>query len=143
MIYIYKCSCGNIEKKNLSISDRDILIPCSCGKDMARVFNTGDVNFSLKGWGWTGQDYKEKRVRAKRSVEMALKQHERYGEGPKLIPNYNGQEAKSWEDVRDQAVSEKGSDSAALYRDLIGKEKSGPKSKSDVVAKVTSEIGSI
>jgi len=142
MIYTFECECGEMTKKNLSVEERDSEILCSCGNQMDRVFNPGSVNFSLKGWGWTGRDWKEKRAREQRSVDMALKQNERYGEGAKLVPNYKGQKADSWEQVRDQAVMEKGSQVAAQYQPLIEKERSGPRSKNEVIDKTVKDMRS-
>ena len=141
MIYLFKCECGLEQKKNLPVSERDSQVLCECGSEMCRAL-PGHVNFSLKGWGWTGRDYKEKRTREKRSVDMALKQHERYGDGSKLVPNYKGQEADSWEQVRDQAVFEKGSTVAPQYTHLIEQEKKGSRTRSEVVDKTVRDMRS-
>lgn len=142
MIYVFECECGEVRKENLPVSERDSEIICSCGKSMNRVINSGAINFSLKGWGWTGRDYKEKRIREKRSLDMALKQHERYGDGDKLVPNYNGREADSWKEVRDQAVFEKGAQVSNQYESLINKEECGRKSKSDIINETVNDMRS-
>jgi putative FmdB family regulatory protein len=140
MIYLFQCSsCGETRKENLKISDRDSEVNCECGSVMSRVFDS-DMNFSLKGWGWTGRDYKEKRIREQRSVDMAIKQNERYGGKNKLIPNYKGHEADSWEQVRDQAVAEKGLTVASQYTDLVHQEKEGPKTRNQIVTETIRDM---
>jgi putative FmdB family regulatory protein len=140
MIYQFKCEkCGVEVKENRGVSNRDNPIICQCGGSMSRMFNS-DMNFALAGWGWTGRDYKEKRTREQHSVDMAVKQHERYGDGPSLVPNYRGNMASSWSEVRDQAITEKGSSVAPQYATLIEKEKSGRKSVSQVIKDTVADI---
>ena len=142
MIYVFQCpKCGENRQENVAIAERDTaVITCEqCNERMARVFN-GKVNFHMKGWGWTGRDYKEKRARDQHSIDMALKQHERYGGGAKLVPNYNGQEADTWEQVREQAVLEKGTVVAPQYTDLIQQERQGPLSRSAVIDKTINDM---
>jgi predicted nucleic acid-binding Zn ribbon protein len=143
MIYTYKCpTCLTEKTESVSIEGRDtILIQCSaCNMRMERVFNLGKVNVSMRGWGWTGQDYKEKRKREQHSVDMAIKQNDRYGSGSKLVPNYNGKEADSWEQIRDEAVFKSGAQVAPQYDTLIREERKGRKSTQEVVDKTIRDI---
>jgi predicted nucleic acid-binding Zn ribbon protein len=141
MIYTFKCEkCNAIESHNIPLNKRDDSgITCkNCSVNMVRVIQS-EVNFTLKGWGWTGKDWKEKRNREQHSIDMALKQHERYGNN-KLVPNFKGDVADSWEQVRDQAILEKGIKVAPQYNDLINAERKGRVSTSEIINKTVQDM---
>jgi predicted nucleic acid-binding Zn ribbon protein len=141
MIYTFECSCGATRQENISVEARDTtVVTCStCNAAMRRIFNAGKVNIAMKGWGWTGRDYKEKRSRDQHSIDMALKQQERYGDGPRLVPNYKGKEADTWDQVRDQAITDNGVAAASQYSDLIAREQHVT-TRSEVVEKTIKEM---
>ncbi len=69
-------------------------------------FITGDTEAKL---------WKEKRHRVKKNAELGVKQIDRYGGGPRLQPNVDGQEVGSWSEAKKLAKS-KGKDTSTYDR---------------------------
>jgi len=96
------------------------------GEPLEIVFNPGDVGFVLKdgvSGGWASKTGKEKKYRIARNQEMARREKDHVFKS-RLVPNYQGQEASSWADVRDHVRSTKGEFSASTYEPLVAKERS-------------------
>lgn len=122
--YDYKCPiCGNIEEIVHSIKESPVIIcdKCSGGKEkpMERLIS-GSPNFIIKG-GTPASHWKEKRLRNKNNKDLELRQIDRYGTGPKLQPNVEGQMVESWSDAA-KLAKDKGKN-AESYNTLIEKEK--------------------
>lgn len=110
--YEYKCNeCGVIEEIVHSIKESP-LIECPYCKNkgkkvtMERLISLNKGGFIFKQWT-EAQAYKIKRDRYNKSEELGKKQKERYGEGPKLVPNVGGEEVGSWEEAKKLAASKK------------------------------------
>lgn len=130
--YTFKTQDGNLVSKRLSFSEYDqirsgdLKLEDDGGNPLEIVFNPGQVGFVLKdgvSGGWTSKAMKENKFRAERSTEMARRERDHVFKS-KLIPNYQGQEAHSWSDVRDHVRSAAGSEAASTYDPLVSKERS-------------------
>jgi transcription elongation factor Elf1 len=110
-----KCSHRDFEAKKASgVSCR------SCGATAQYVFNPSGVQISFTGDAWSDKNYKEKAYRKRRSAYMKQRQnlvHKR----PELIPNYEGEEAGSWEEAADAARQAGKNDQS--YQPLIQRER--------------------
>lgn len=95
------------------------------GTVLELVFSPGNVGFVLKdgiSGGWATKAMRENRYRKERSSRMAQKEKDHVFKS-RLVPNYNGQEANSWSEVREHVRGTKGSASARTYDPLVAKEK--------------------
>lgn len=95
------------------------------GSVLQLVFDPGSLGFVLKdgaSGGWMTKASKESQYRQARSVAMAKKERDHVFKST-LVPNYNGQEAHSWSDVRDHVRSVSGKAAAGTYDALVSKEK--------------------
>lgn len=64
--------------------------------------------------------------RQKRNEEMKRRQRDRYGDGPgNAIPNYQGKETGTWAEAQNEALKDKGKESAATFAPKVAQEKSG------------------
>ena len=121
--YDYFCErCENEKEFVHSINDTPEII-CDCGNAMKKMISR-NVNFILKGSGWTGKDFKEKNYRLKRRQEVGKKMVMNH-DLPQLQPNYKGEVCKSWDEAKKLAVSD-GVDSLKYEKQvetLKGKEK--------------------
>lgn len=87
------------------------------GSKLEFVFNPGSVGFILKdgpSGGWMSKANKENGYRQQRGAVMAERERNHVFK-TKLIPNYQGQEAASWKDVRDEVRHAKGEAAARTY----------------------------
>lgn len=88
------------------------------------VFDPGDVGVVLKdgpSGGWASKTMTERKARASWREELGRREREHVFK-PKLVPNYAGQEANSWSDVKDHVRSTVGLDQAKTYDKLVKKE---------------------
>lgn len=95
------------------------------GNVLELVFDPGAVGVVFKdgvSGGWASKALKENRYREERRTEMARREKDHVFKS-RLIPNYEGQEAENWGDVRDHVRSTKGVESAKTYDPLVAKEK--------------------
>jgi putative FmdB family regulatory protein len=102
--YDYQCkSCGIVEEHVHGMNETPE-IKCSCGGLMEKTFSPNIGGFILRG-GTPASHYKEKRMRLKKSGEMARRQRIRYGEnpGPHVKPNIAGHETGTWEKAHEIA----------------------------------------
>lgn len=95
------------------------------GEVLELVFNPGNASFVLKdgpSGGWASKAMKENKYRKGRRVEMTRREKDHVFK-TKLIPNYKGQEAHSWQEARDEARLQEGDKAALTYEPLVAKEK--------------------
>lgn len=95
------------------------------GETLSLVFDPGSIGFVMKdgqSGGWVSKSMKEQKYRHARSLEMARREKDHVFKN-RLVPNYNGQEAHNWGDVRDHVRSTKGEAAAKTYDRLVTKEK--------------------
>lgn len=117
----YKCTaCQKVEEHTKSISEEPIFNCSVCGALMERIFTVNTTGFILKG-GTEAINYKEKRHRMKKSEEIAIKQKEKHGSGPKIRPNVAGMEVDSWSDA--QKVAKEAGMNHESYTPFVEKEK--------------------
>ena len=84
MRYDYKClKCNRIEEVVHKSSETPKIVCSACDEVMQRQFSINAGGFVIKG-GSESINWKEKRYRLKRNDEMAVRQKNRYGTGPKI-----------------------------------------------------------
>jgi hypothetical protein len=134
--YTFKSPSGQTFTRRLSFSDFDAIkageksIVDDAGEVCELVFAPGDVGFVLKdgvSGGWASKAGKENTYRRARRAEMTRRERD-HAPKTRLIPNYQGQEAQSWGEVRDHVRGEKGALSASTYDSLVTKEQQGASS---------------
>jgi len=95
------------------------------GAALQLVFDPSDTSFILKdgpSGGWASKALKENKYRNSRSSVMAKREKDHVFK-TKLVPNYNGQEAATWQEARDEARVQKGEAAALTYEPLVAQEK--------------------
>lgn len=137
--YEYKCNkCGLIKEIIHSIKI-DPEISCDgCGfKPMERMISRNISGFITKDT--PSKLWKEKRYRNKKNAELSVKQIDRYGRGPRLQPNVDGQEVDSWSEAK-KLAKDKGKN-IATYDKRIEAERYTSKTSgiNDKVYKATKE----
>jgi putative FmdB family regulatory protein len=123
--YDYKCpECGIIKEIVHSIKEDPIIYCSECLKIDKKIIMERMITYPAGGFifkQWTeAQAYKIKRDKYKNNEILEKKQKERYGEGPKLVPNVNGEIVESWEKAKMVAKDKKLNDST--YDKMIQKE---------------------
>lgn len=102
--YDYKCdSCDTRKEVYHSIKENPTIV-CDCGMAMKRSIPK-NVNFVLKGLGWSGKNIKEKNYRMDRRKEIGKKMVENY-DIPQIQPNYKGEVCSSWEQAKQLAKAD-------------------------------------
>ena len=112
-IYETHCkACDKTEPRKVSFREYDqiqagaLTLECECGKgSLDLVFDPAAVSFVLKdgeSGGWVCKATKENKHRAARREVMGRRQRDHVNPN-KLIPNYQGQVAGSWEEAKDAA----------------------------------------
>lgn len=104
--------------KTLEVTDKD-------GISLELVFDPGTPSFVMKdgaSGGWATKVNKESAYRRARGQEMSRREKDHVFKSS-LVPNYGGQEAHSWSDVRDHVRSVSGRYAASTYDSLVSKEK--------------------
>lgn len=105
-------------ESQLSDDDGSLLVPVlSPGTKLKTVFTDGQIS-----GGWATKTYKEKDYRKQRFQSMGRRQRD-HVKVNNLIPNFQGQEASSWADVRDEVRTKVGVESAKTYDALVNQEK--------------------
>jgi hypothetical protein len=125
MKYDFQCdSCSSLETVDISPQDFDTVrsegIPCDCGKTKAYKFTTDDVSFCFRGDAWSDKNYREKEYRKRRSAYMDQRMKTNHKK-PTLVPNYKGETAQTWEEVRDAAAAD--GKNTLTYEPLIRRER--------------------
>jgi hypothetical protein len=132
-MYTFKSPGGQSFVKRLSFSDYEAVqagdkkIVDEEGRECVLIFDPGQVGFVLKdgeSGGWASKAQKENKYRKGRGKEMRRRERD-HAPKTRLIPNYEGQEAHTWEDVRDHVRTEKGEAAAGTYDQLVTKEQQG------------------
>jgi len=135
MKYEFTCTrCGNKQDVSMSYGDRveeenkaelgkHTVFCLECKSPAAYSFVPG-ASISMKGVGWVSRDTRESKFRDEHTREMTRRQKD-HVPVPKLIPNYGGEEAGRWSDVRDHVRSTKGVDAASTYDKLVEAETIG------------------
>lgn len=101
--YEYQCDqCKKIYEQIHRISENPEYKCPECGMVMTKLFSVNVTGFIMKG-GTPAINYKEKRLRMKKSEKLKLKQKEKYGDGPKVKPNIAGVETGTWSDAQKMA----------------------------------------
>lgn len=120
--YDYKCEkCGTIVEIVHSIKESPIILCEKCPEqNMNRLISKNFGGFVIKGEA-PSKVCREKSYRVKRNAELGVKQLERYGSGPRTVPNVQGEEVGSWSEASKLAKS-KGLNSDS-YKPMIEKEK--------------------
>jgi hypothetical protein len=132
--YTLQCTdeaCFRTQERRMSFAQYDAAksgdlgLTCeSCGCPADLQFAPGVLGFSLKegeSGGWATKSIRENGYRSARSGVMAKRERDNVHK-PKLVPNYKGQEAASWSEVRDHVRSTVGAESAATYDQLVKQE---------------------
>lgn len=129
MIYEYHCTnpeCGNVQDEECSVNSfKEFRPTCrECGTECEYKFVATTVHFVLKdgpSGSWPSKGDKIKRQRIKASVDAKRRQDERY-KNSSLVPNFKGRQTESWREAREEALKEKGLESAATYDPLVNSE---------------------
>lgn len=131
--YTFKAPDGTIFTTKLSFSEYDQVVSGEKklvdddGNTCELIFDPGNLGFVLKdgeSGGWASKAMKENKYRAGRSQEMARREKDHVFKS-RLVPNFQGQEAHSWADVKDHVHSTKGAVAASTYDHLVAQEKTG------------------
>lgn len=132
-VYTFKAPDGTIFTTKMSFSDYDAVVAGDKklvdddGNTCELVFNPGQVGVVFKdgeSGGWASKAMKENKFRAGRSQEMARREKDHVFKS-RLVPNFQGQEAHSWADVKDHVRTTKGVQVASTYDRLVAQEKAG------------------
>lgn len=94
------------------------------GQTLELVFNPTGVGFVLKdgpSGGWTSKANKENGYRQGRGAVMARREKDHVFK-TRLIPNYRGEEASNWKEVREEVRRVGGDAKAATYDHHVSKE---------------------
>jgi predicted nucleic acid-binding Zn ribbon protein len=108
MKYEFVCSaCDHVQTNDLSIPEfekaKEAGVECkACEATADYQFSTAGVQFCFKGDAWADKNYKEKKYRKNRSKYMGQRMRTNH-KVPELLPNFEGEEADTWEDARDAA----------------------------------------
>jgi hypothetical protein len=127
--YDYACSkCKNVQEESCSVKDfKDFHPKCNkCKSSCNYQFNPSGIQFVLKdgpSGSWPSKGNRIKEQMNKKNDQMIRRQRDRYGEGQKAIPNFEGKETESWREAKNIAMKERGAQSAATYDKIIKKDK--------------------
>jgi hypothetical protein len=83
------------------------------------------VQFILKdgpSGSWPSKGERIKSQRKKASEAAGQRQRERY-KNPSLVPNYKGKETDTWDEAQQEALKDKGPESASTYDELLASTK--------------------
>lgn len=112
--FSFSCGgCSAVQDVFRSVSDTSEVTCPSCGAAMQRLF-TPSVSSHVRGMTLS-KAHKESKVRMVGNAERAVKQLERWGTGPSLVPNVDGSEVGSWSDAA-KLAREQGKDSSTYSK---------------------------
>ncbi len=121
MVYDYKCEkCGKVEEQYRGMNEAPEFKCSECGSHMDQIFTINRTGFIIKGEA-PSKVIKEQGYRRKHNADLGVRQLERYGSGPKNVPNVGGIETESWTDAA-KLAKECGMN-ADTYKPMIEKEK--------------------
>jgi putative FmdB family regulatory protein len=122
MVYDYKCTkCDKVEEQYHGMKETPEFFCSKCDSPMIRIFTINRTGFIIKGEA-PSKVIKEQRYRQKHNADLGVRQLERYGTGPKPVPNVGGEEVGSWSEAA-KLAKDKGLDTKS-YEPMISKEKS-------------------
>lgn len=125
MVYDYKCTkCGKVEEQYHGMNETPEFFCSECDSPMVRIFTINRTGFIIRGEA-PSKVIKEQRYRQKHNADLSVRQVERYGTGPKPVPNVRGEEVGSWSEAK-KLAKDKGLNTAS-YDQVIAKEKSTSK----------------
>jgi putative FmdB family regulatory protein len=125
MVYDYKCiKCGNVEEQYHGMNETPEFFCSKCDSPMERIFTINRTGFIIRGEA-PSKVVKEQRYRQKHNADLSVKQVERYGTGPKPVPNVGGEEVGSWSEAA-KLAKDKGLNTSS-YEPMIAKEKATSK----------------
>ena len=113
--YDYKCDSCDTKKEHFHSMKEEPDVTCDCGSKMTKTIPK-NVNFVLKGVGWSGKNIKEKSYRLDKRKEIGKKMVESY-DIPQISPNYKGEVCPSWDHAKQLAKSD-GVDSARYEKQV-------------------------
>lgn len=99
--YDYKCSSCDTKKEVYHSINEKKSIFCDCGSEMFKTISK-NINFVLKGVGWSGKNIKEKTYRLDKRKSLGKKMAESY-DIPQIQANYKGEVCSSWEQAKQLA----------------------------------------
>lgn len=129
--YFYECTneeCKNVTEDTASMSSFKEHHPkCpECGNLCNNVFIPTVPQIAFKdgpSGSWPSKGERFKKYRAKQSELAEKRQNDRFGHLSKTaVPNYNGVETPTWNDAREMAMKDRGSESAATYNAKVNEE---------------------
>lgn len=121
MVYDYKCTkCGKIEEQYHGMKESPEFKCSACGEPSERIFTINRTGFIIRGEA-PSKVFREKNYRQKRNADLGVRQLERYGSGPQVVPNVGGEEVGSWSEAS-RLAKDKGL-RTDTYEPLINKEK--------------------
>ena len=135
-VYDFRCinvECRAIFEMDAKMSEfRDLRPACpKCKSECQYEFTPTIVQVAFKdgpSGSWPSKGDRFKKYRDEQTKKASKRQRDRYGEGTRLIPNYNGQQTESWREAKSLALSDKDNDnrleSAATFNNHIEKENS-------------------
>ncbi len=121
---------GELLSKRLRFSEYEAIksgsthLETEDGVVLELVFDPGSVGFVLKdgeSGGWASKSLKENKYRQGRTREMARRESDHVFKS-RLVPNYQGQEASSWSEVREHVRGVQGFEAAGTYDSLVKQE---------------------
>jgi hypothetical protein len=133
--YDFVCSnpkCENIQEEEVGMNEfKDHHPKCDkCGSRCDYKYTPTVVQFALKdgpSGSWPSKGNRFKKYRDEQSAKAKIRQKDRYGEGPKLMPNYQGQQTEDWREAQSLAMKDKDRNEdplsvASTYNEHINKE---------------------
>lgn len=133
-MYTFRRADGATTKRKLSFDEYELIrsgdfhVVDDEGQPLEMVFNPTGLGFVLKdgpSGGWMSKAHKENGYRSKRSGVMATREKDNVFK-TRLIPNYRGQEAESWREVRDEVRLQAGEAAASTYDHHVKEETAIP-----------------
>jgi putative FmdB family regulatory protein len=114
--YDYKCKkCESLKEVSHSMKENPE-VRCACGETMERVIS-GGLGFVLKGDGWAGKNIKQKNDQLQKRKEAGKRMALNY-DIPQIVPNYNGEVCKSWDEAK-LLAKEKGKVDGLVYEKQV------------------------
>jgi hypothetical protein len=128
--YTFQAQDGATTRRKLTFEEYDLVragtlhVVGDEGQALELVFNPSGMAFVLKdgpSGGWMSKANKENGYRVKHGQTM-LRREQDHVFKTKLIPNYQGEEASTWKDVREEARKQSGDIAASTYDSHVAKE---------------------
>lgn len=130
--YTFRRADGATTKRKLTFEEYDLIqsgafqVVDDEGAPLELIFNPAGVGFVMKdgpSGGWISKAQKENGYRSAHGAVMARRERDHVFK-TRLIPNYKGQEAESWGDVRAEVRKQSGHGAASTYDHHVHEEKS-------------------